>query len=303
MALRRWFKAGYGSISQFYFGYLLILPAGVLLAIFAYWPILRNFSLSFYTKDLILGTEPQFIGLGNYQHLFHDSRFWHSLRNTLVFSTVSVTFEFLLGLAFALLMNASFRGRGFLRASVLIPWALPPAVMAMGWRWIFNDTYGVMGDIFMRLGISGRPIAWLGEPFWAMVAAVVADIWKTTPFIAIILLAGLQSIPEDLYEAVSLDGANPVHRFTLITLPLLRPYMGLALLFRFIQAYGVFDLIWVLTGGGPGGATQTISLYIYDTVFRYLMLGYGSSLTIVGFFILFLLLIPIFYLIYPNRHD
>jgi multiple sugar transport system permease protein len=277
MVLKDQAKVGVASFSQLYFGYFLLLPAGIILVIFAY--------------------------MGNYQLLLHDSRFWHSLGNTIVFSSVSVTFEFFLGLSFALLMNASFKGRGILRASVLIPWTLPPAVMAMGWRWIFNDTYGIMSDMLFRLGISERGFAWLGNPFWAMVSAVVADIWKTTPFIAIILLAGLQSIPDDLYEAASLDGAGPGRRFILITLPLLRPYIGLALLFRFIQAYGVFDLIWVLTGGGPGGATQVISLYIYDTVFRYLRLGYGSALTLIGFLILFILLIPIIWLIKPNQRD
>jgi multiple sugar transport system permease protein len=281
-------------------GYLLLLPASGFLLAFAYWPIVRNLWLSIQTKDLASGAQPYFIGLGNYQQLFHDDRFWQSLWNTLIFTSISVSCEFLLGLIFALLMNLSFRGRGIFRASILIPWALPPAVMAMGWRWIFNDTYGIMGDIIIKLGISERPIAWLGDPYWAMAAAILADIWKTTPFIAIIILAGLQSIPNDLYEAASLDGAGPGKRFFLITLPLVRPYLGLALLFRFIQAYGVFDLIWVLTGGGPAGATQTIALYIYDNVFRYLRLGYGSALTVIGFFIPFILTLPLVWLSRPK---
>jgi len=277
-------------------GYLLLVPAAILLLAFAYWPLVRTLWLG------ILPASGTSLPFSNFWYLLHDDYFWRSLLNTLIFTGISLTLEFLLGLVFALLMNLSFRGRGILRASILIPWALPPAVMAMGWRWIFNDTYGILNHLLLRLNLLESPIAWLGDPFWAMFAAIVADIWKTTPFIAIIILAGLQSIPDELYEAASIDGASYRQSFFLITLPLLRPYLGLALLFRFIQAYGVFDLIWVLTGGGPAGATQTIALYIYDNVFRYLRLDYGSALTIMGFLISALLALPFIWLSRP-RHD
>lgn len=269
------------------FGYTLIIPAVVIITTIAFYPIVRCIWLSLCEKDILGGVGTSFIGLENYKELLVDKIFHKSFFNTLLFTVISVTCEFLLGLIFALLLDRSFRGRGIARACVLIPWALPPAIIAMAWRWIFNDTYGVFGDILTKIGIINTQIAWLGKPGLAMFSVIFADVWKTTPFICIILLAGLQSIPRDLFEAISIDGANSIRRFTLITLPLLRPYIVLALIFRTIQAFGIFDLIWVLTGGGPAGSTQTVSLYIYDMSFRYLNLGYGSAITIVVFFFLF----------------
>ena len=210
-----------------------------------------------------------------------DTRLWFALKHTLAFTAIAVTIELALGLAIALLLFRPFPGRGLVRACVLIPWALPTAIMAMAWKWIFNDTYGVLGDLLYRVGMAASPeIAWLADPVKAMGACVLADVWKTTPFMAILLMSGLAGIPEELYEAAAIDGAGPVRRFFLITLPLLKPTIALAVLFRAIQTFAIFDLIWVLTGGGPGGSTQMIALYVYDTVFRYLDLGYGSTLTL-----------------------
>ena len=154
--------------------------------------------------------------------------------------------------------------------------------MAMAWRWILNSQYGVLGYILFNFGLSDTPnIPWLASPGYAMMGAVLADVWKTTPFMAILLMSGLAAIPKDLYEAASIDGAGPVRQFFMITLPLLTPTIALSVFFRAIHAFGIFDLIYVLTGGGPGGRTQTIALYVYDTVFRYQELGYGCALTLV----------------------
>jgi multiple sugar transport system permease protein len=155
--------------------------------------------------------------------------------------------------------------------------------MGLVWAWIFNDQYGVWNDILLRLGLIKTGVNWLGEPTLAMLSVIAADVWKTTPFVSILLLAGLQSIPEDLYEAYALDGATAWQSFRNITLPLLMPQILIALLFRFAQAFGAFDLIQVLTAGGPAGATETISLYIYSTVMRYLDFGYGATLVVVTF--------------------
>ncbi|MBI3289479.1 MAG: sugar ABC transporter permease, partial [Elusimicrobia bacterium] len=211
-----------------------------------------------------------------------DARLLPVLKTTLLFTGVTVALELALGIAFALILVKPFRGRGFVRAAVLIPWALPTAVMAMAWRWIFNADYGVIGDMMFRLGLSATPkIPWLADPMHAFWACVLADVWKTTPFMAILLMSAMASIPADLYEAAAIDGAGPVRRFFLITLPLLKPTILVSVIFRAIAAFGVFDLIWVLTGGGPGGKTQTIALYVYDTVFRYQEIGYGCALTLV----------------------
>jgi multiple sugar transport system permease protein len=215
-----------------------------------------------------------------------DGRFWQSLGNTGIFTVISVFLELLLGLGVALVLNKSFWGRGVVRTVAIIPWALPTAVMGLAWAWIFNDQYGVVNDILLRLGLIDTGINWLGTPTLAMIALIVADVWKTTPFISIILLAGLQSISEDLYEAHRLDGASPWQSFTQITLPLLMPQILIALLFRFAQSFGIFDLIQVMTGGGPAGSTETVSIYIYSTVMRYLDFGYGAALVVVTFLLL-----------------
>jgi ABC-type sugar transport system permease subunit len=219
---------------------------------------------------------------GSFGRLPRDPSLRRALASTLVFTGASVTLELLLGLALALLLSRRFFGRGAARAAALVPWALPAAVMALAWRWIFNSQHGVLGDLLFRAHLTASPqVAWLSSPGWAMAACVLADVWKTTPFMAVLLMSGLAGIPSELYEAAGVDGAGPVRRFFLITLPLLRPTMALALVFRAVQAFGVFDIVWVLTGGGPGGRTRMIALYVYDTVFRYLELGYGCALTLV----------------------
>jgi len=191
-------------------------------------------------------------------------------------------------MAIALVLNQKFLGRGLVRTTAILPWALPTALIGLAWAWIFNDQFGVVNDILLRLGLIKTGINWLGDPTLAMMAVIFADVWKTTPFISILLLAGLQSISPDLYEAHSIDGATPWQNFTRITLPLLLPQILIALLFRFAQAFGIFDLIAVMTGGGPGGATEVVSLYIYSTVMRYLDFGYGAALVVVTFLLLIL---------------
>ena len=267
-------------------GWMLLIPALIfLLLVFAY-PILRAFWLSLFTQNLGTQLKLVFSGLDNYGRMINDGRFWQSLWNTSVFTTASVLLELIIGIGVALVLNQSFRGRGVVRTIALLPWALPTALMGLAWAWIFNDQYGIVNDILLRLGLIETGISWLGDPTLAMIAVVLADVWKTTPFIALLLLAGLQSISSDLYEAHSIDGATAWQSFWKITVPLLLPQIVIALLFRFAQAFGIFDLIQVMTGGGPAGATETVSLYIYGTVMRYLDFGYGAALVVVTFLLL-----------------
>ena len=267
-------------------GWFILLPALVILGLVFIYPIFRAFWLSWFTENLATQLQPVFTGLGNYQRMLGDGRFWQSLWNTSVFTVISVTLELIFGLCVALVLNRSFFGRGVVRTIAIIPWALPTAVMGLAWAWIFNDQYGVVNDILRRLGLIDTGINWLGTPALAMTALIVADVWKTTPFISIILLAGLQSIPEDLYEAHKMDGASSWQSFYQITLPLLMPQILIALLFRFAQSFGIFDLVQVMTGGGPAGSTETVSIYIYSTVMRYLDFGYGAALVVVTFLLL-----------------
>jgi multiple sugar transport system substrate-binding protein len=207
-----------------------------------------------------------------------DYDLYLTLKNTALFTFLSVPLEFFLGLCFALLINVPLKVRALSRFSILIPWALPTAVMAMAWQWMFNNPFGVINDLLVRTGFLTKPLDWLATPGGAMFAAVFADVWKTTPFVAIILLAGLQSIPKELEESLSIDGAGSIMRLFHLLLPLLMPFIRVALIFRMIHAAGIFDLLWVLTKGGPADSTRTLSLYIYDLAFRYDEMSYGIFL-------------------------
>ncbi|BAY85012.1 binding-protein-dependent transport systems inner membrane component [Calothrix parasitica NIES-267] len=265
---------------------ILLIPAMLLLLLVFGYPIARAFWLSLFTENLGTQLQPVFSGLDNYGRMMGDGRFWQSFLVTTIFTSASVILELLFGLVIALVLNQQFFGRGLIRTTAILPWALPTALIGLAWAWIFNDQYGVANDILLRLGLIQTGINWLGEPTLAMIAVIVADVWKTTPFISILLLAGLQSISADLYEAHSIDGATPWQSFRQITLPLLIPQILIAVLFRFAQAFGIFDLISVMTGGGPGGATEVVSLYIYSTIMRYLDFGYGAALVVVTFMLL-----------------
>jgi multiple sugar transport system permease protein len=235
--------------------------------------------------------------------LWADGRLRASIRNTAVFTGASVLLELLLGTALALLLHRRFRGRGALRAIVLLPWALPTAVMALAWAWIFNDSFGVANDVLGRLGLIHGPVAWLSEPVSAMVALVIADVWKTAPFVALIVLAGLQGIPVGLLEAARLDGLSAAQRFRRVVLPLLVPSLLVALLFRAAQAYGAFDIVYVMTGGGPGGSTETVSLYAFQNTFRYLDPVYGAAVAVAGFLLALALAAALVRLARPRRRD
>ncbi|OKH24166.1 sugar ABC transporter permease [Hydrococcus rivularis NIES-593] len=267
-------------------GWLMVIPALLILALVFIYPIGRAFWLSLFTQNLGTQLQPVFAGFDNYVRMVGDGRFWQSMGNTAVFTVFSVVLELILGMGIALILNQSFRGRGIVRTIAILPWALPTAIMGLAWAWIFNDQYGVVNDLLQRLGLINEGINWLGDPTLAMVSLIIADVWKTTPFISVILLAGLQSISKDLYEAHAIDGANSWQSFRQITLPLIMPQILIAMLFRFAQAFGIFDLVQVMTGGGPGGATETVSIYIYATVMRYLDFGYGSALVVVTFLLL-----------------
>ena len=267
-------------------GWILLLPALILLLLVFAYPILRAFWLSLFTQNLGTQLKLVFSGFDNYARMVGDGRFWQTMWNTTIFTVGSVLLELILGMGVALVLNQAFRGRGIVRTISLLPWALPTALMGLAWAWIFNDQYGVVNDILRRVGVIDTGISWLGDPTLAMIAVILADVWKTTPFIALLLLAGLQSISGDLYEAHSIDGATAWQSFWKITVPLLMPQIVIALLFRFAQAFGIFDLIQVMTGGGPAGATETVSIYIYGTVMRYLDFGYGAALVVVTFLLL-----------------
>ncbi|WP_181347731.1 carbohydrate ABC transporter permease [Thalassobacillus sp. CUG 92003] len=229
--------------------------------------------------------ESNFVGLANYKKAFKDAFIGTATINTLIFTGVSVFLELILGLGMAMIMDKGMRGQGFIRTASLIPWAIPTAVAALMWSYLYDGTAGVVAEIFANIGLIGAPTDLLQTGAGAMTAAILADVWKTTPYMAILLLAGLQTIPKSLYEAGSIDGASKVQQFINITLPLLKPAVLVALLFRTLDAFRVFDLIYVLTGGGPGGSTETLSIYSYKVMFAQTNFGYGSVIVMIMFVI------------------
>lgn len=256
---------------------LLVAPAVGLLSAVALFPVLAAVGLSLQRSILVFG-EGRFVGLENYRFLLSDARFWSALGHTAYFAVVAVLLELLLALPLALLLHSAFPGRGVLRAAVLIPWAIPTVVSAKLWAWLLAPDMGLLNQLW-----PGEDVNWLGTPGLALHAAILVDVWKTTPFMALLLLAGLQGIPEDVYRAARVDGAGPWRTFWRITLPLLRPALLLALLFRTLDALRVFDAIYVLTEGGPANTTETLSIYAYKTLMRAGDFGYGATLSVVTF--------------------
>jgi len=249
-------------------------PAALLLGIVTLYPLAHVAWLSLERRSLLDPEPPRFIGLDNYLRLAGDERFWNALGNTLYFVGVSVSLELALGLAFALAVQRPFRGRAALYGLILLPWAVPTAVSARMWEWMYNSEIGVFNYLL------GAQVNWLGSPAWALNAAILMDVWKSTPFVALLLVAGLQGIPRDLYRAAEVDGATRWTVLRRITLPLLAPVILVALIFRTIDAFRVFDSIYVLTGGGPANSTETLSIYAYKALFQSLEFGYGSTLAV-----------------------
>lgn len=258
-------------------GYLLAAPSAAMLFLVALLPSLATAWLSLF-RLIIVFHEKRFVGLANYRYLFHDARFWTTLANTAYFAILSVGCELLLGLGIALLLDSCAHGRNVLRAAVLVPWAIPAAVSGKIWAWLWNPEYGILTKLLPTHGVN-----WLGTPGYAIHAAVVVDVWKTTPFVALLLFAALRSIPEDLYRAAAIDGAPAWRVLVTITLPLLRPAILVALVLRTLDAFRVFDAIYVLTAGGPANTTETLSIYTYKTLMSEGDFGYGSTIAVATF--------------------
>ena len=249
--------------------------------------------VEFYNKDKIpeildeMDTcivKSNFIGLKAYGNLIKDTRFWKALGHTLIFTVISVGIELVLGMLLALIMNKAMKGIGLVRTVALIPWAIPTAVSAMIWSYLYDGSYGIVSFLFNKLGIINSQSAMLLTSHGAMSAAIIADVWKTTPDMALRLLAGLQVIDRGLYESSAIDGAGPVVTFFKITLPLVKPSLLVALLFRTLDAFRVYDLIAILTGGGPGNGTESLSIYAYKLMFDQSNYGY-SSVVVMGMFV------------------
>jgi len=267
----------------------MLLPAIAVVALVAIYPLARTVYQSF-TNQQFLALEPtKWIGFKNYRDLWHDTDFRHAIWVTVKFTLITVFFEFLLGMIIALVVNSSFKGRGVMRAVMLVPWAIPTVISAQMWKWMYDDVFGVINDAGVRLHILHHSVAWISQPSTALASVAAVDIWKTTPFVALLLLAGLQVIPGELYEAARVDGASAWQQFWRITVPLLRPAILVALIFRTLDALRVFDVFYVFFGSRPD--TQTMAIYDQNTIVSVGDVGYGSAISVAIFLIIALFVV------------
>jgi trehalose/maltose transport system permease protein len=255
--------------------WLFLAPMLLVLTLVAGWPLLRTVYFSLTDATLFDLEHHRFVGLLNFRLLATDPDWWQAVWNTTLFATVSVSLETVLGLVIALTLNTQLRARGTLRAAMLIPWAIPTVVSAQMWGWMLHDQYGVINDVLMALGVISQPWAWVADPALALWSVVAVDVWKTTPFMALLILAALQLVPAQLSEAARIDGLGPVGTFRRITLPLIMPGLTVAVLFRALDALRVFDLMYVLTGNSR--ATASMSVYARQQLMDFQDVGSGSA--------------------------
>jgi len=272
-----------------------LLPMLIVLALVAAWPLVRTVWLSFTDANLLKLEQSKWVGFQNYLTREHghwygvlaDALWWKSVKNTLAFTGVTVSIETVLGFAIALVLHREFRGRGLVRAAVLIPWAIPTIVSAKMWSWMLNDQFGIVNHLLMSLGLIDRPLAWTTDLL--MTSVVIVDVWKTTPFMALLILAALQMLPKECYEAAQIDGVHPLKVFWRVTLPLVRPALMVAVIFRALDALRAFDVIYVLNGSAE--QSKTMSIYVRQYLIEFHKLGYGSAASTLLFFIITLLTI------------
>lgn len=286
--------------------WLFLLPMVLTLLAVAGWPLIRTIYFSFTDASLADLSQVHFIGLENYIANYNgywggilaDPVWWHSVWNTLYFTVVSVSLETVLGISVALVLNTQFPGRGFMRAAVLIPWAIPTIVSAKMWGWMLHDQFGIINDLLMTLGMIDAPLAWTADSHLALIAVIMVDVWKTTPFMALLVLAALQMLPKDCYEAAYIDGVSRWKIFWKITLPLITPAVLVAITFRALDALRVFDLIYVLTSNSVD--TMSMSVYARQQLVAFQNVGYGSAASTTLFLII--ALCTLFYLYASRRH-
>jgi trehalose/maltose transport system permease protein len=265
--------------------WILLAPSLLVVALVALIPLLQTISQSFTNARLASERPVSFVGLTNYINLITDTDFLRSIWVTVQFTIVTVVFEFVLGLVIALVVNSNFKGRGFMRAAMLVPWAIITVVSAQMWKWMYNDIYGVINDFLVdKLHLLPSNVAWVSNPTTQLPAIEAIDIWKATPFVALLLLAGLQVIPGDIYEAARVDGANGLQQFFSLTLPLLRPAIVVTMIFRTLDALRVFDVFYVMFGSNP--TTMPMAVYAQQNIVSFSLLGYGSTVAIAIFVII-----------------
>ena len=282
--------------------WLLLLPSLLVILGVTLYPVISTFLLSFFNAPIGINQVRTFIGFGNYLDMLHDQTFWETIERTLYFTIVSVGLELILGLAIAQLIHSHPWGWQFLRFSLIIPWAVPTIVNGAMWRWIYSADFGALNGLLMQLGLIKHYVAWLTLPNMAMNLVIIADVWHTMPFVALVLQAALATLPEDLDEAAAVDGANAWQRFWRIRVPLLRPAILVALIVRTVDAFRVFDIVYIITGGGPAYKTLTITYLTYLNSFSFGKQGTGAALSfLISAFTILMALVYIRFLYRPEE--
>ncbi|MFA6155089.1 carbohydrate ABC transporter permease [Mesorhizobium sp.] len=279
-----------------------VAPAMIVLAAILGFPIVDSILLALQRVQLTGGAVSQsWVGLENFQRLFADPVFWKAAINTAYFSVMEVILVTLISLGVALLLNHPMGKSGFFRILLIIPWAIAPVANAVLWKWILHANYGVLNGILKSLGIIDNYQVWLGSPFSALNFLLIVDVWKSVPFVALLMLAGLQRVPQSLYRAAYMDGAGPLQSFLHVTLPTMRGVLAIAVVLQTIWSLRVFDLVFVLTRGGPADATALLNFLAYRVTFNFLDLGYGSAIANVIFAVTFILAGLYVWLLWPRQ--
>lgn len=285
------------------FAYYLILPSLVLITLLNLVPIIEGVIVSFQNHNMLRPNPDAFVGAKHYVRALFDSKdFWHSLGRTVIWTAGAVAGGYVLGLALALLLNMDIRGRSFFRALFLIPWVIPDVATALLWKWLYADEFGVINFLLAKFSIVNKPVLWLSDPTLAMAAVILVQVWKLYPVMFIVLLAALQNVPKDLYEAAKIDGTTALQRLWYITLPMIRPTSVIITLLASIWTFQAFDIVYLLTGGGPAGSTQILPVLVYEKAFWGSQIGYATALGML--MLLCLLVISIAYLfVYRSQSE
>jgi len=281
----------FDKISKPLYGFLITSPSLLILLMVATYPVLYVLFLSMTKFDITMQTN--FVGLKNFVNIFTNINFYRYTRNSLIYTFGAVSISFTAGMIIALTLNKNLKFSGFFRSIALWPWAIPPVVASVTWKWMYNDVVGVLNDLLLRCGLISQPLPWLSNGSLALLSLIIVHAWIDVPFVIVLLLAGLKGIPSELYEAASIDGASYWKQFIKITLPLLKPTMMVTLLISTTFAFRTFDIVFTLTRGGPGDATELLVTHVYNNAFQFLRFGYSSALSVI--MVIMTILIVLFY--------
>lgn len=285
------------------FAYTLILPSLILITLLNLYPLIEGVIVSLQRQNMIRPDPTAFVGLAHYARaLFEETEFWSSLGKTIVWTVGAVAGGYIVGLSFALLLNMELKGRAVFRALFLVPWVVPDVATAMLWKWLYGDEFGILNFLLVKFGLAGKPVLWLSNTDMAMVAVIIVQIWKLYPVMFVVLLAALQNVPKELHEAAKIDGASAPQRFRHVTLPFIRPTSVIITLLASIWTFQAFDVVYLLTGGGPADATKILPVLVYEKAFWALDIGYASALAMLMLGGL-LVISMVYLLVYRTQHN